>query len=281
LIRLTHLVSSLKRYFGPLTSAASEHAIDSTFHLDTTLGEYLAQFSEIPGWFTLESMAVWDFLLQLQVHMDVTGDFFEIGVYKGKSAVLGAHYLRPEEWCVLVDINPVHEAQAMIESFRSARNAFICAPSSDVGASAPVRARFGRCRWVHVDGEHSASGVANDLALAARLLNKEGIICVDDFFNFRYPQVTAATYRFLSGREPEFQLLFGGSNKGYICRSAVFPRYDDRIRRYLAPVLGRHDLNVQLNRTSSARDDGFFTISWKEGERSVVGLDHDLDAIPF
>ena len=113
-----------------------------------------------------------------------------------------------------------------------------------------------------------------------KLLQDEGIICVDDFFSFRYPQITAATYSFLRERRPEFQMLFAGSNKGYICRSRMFGRYDEVIRRGFLPAIARNNLDVQLNRPSPPDDDGCFTISWREGDRVLIGLDEDLDKIP-
>jgi hypothetical protein len=185
------------------------------------LARYRSSFPDIPGWFTEESMFVWDFLLGSQTRAGVQGDFFEIGVYKGRSAVLGALHMRPEDWCVLVDINPAAEAAAMIASFRPQNNKYICCNSTAARGDARVREHFRRCRWVHIDGDHKGTSVANDLELAADLIHENGIICLDDFFNFRYPQLTAATYRFLFDRQADFQMFFGGSYKCYHCCPAI------------------------------------------------------------
>ena len=37
-------------------------------------------------------------------------------------------------------------------------------------------------RWIHIDGEHTAQAVSNDLAIAETLLSDRGILVLDDFF---------------------------------------------------------------------------------------------------
>ena len=124
--------------------------------------------------------------------------------------------------------------------------------------------------------------VANDLELAADLIHENGIICVDDFFNFRYPQLAAATYRFLFDRQADFQMFFAGSNKCYICRSSAFRQYDDILRSELPAALDRRGLDLQINRSSYASDGGCFTISFRfDKKRRVLGLDEDPDMIVF
>ena len=228
-----------------------------------------------------EAMIVWDFFLGLQRTWQITGDFFEIGVFKGRSAVLGALHLQPEEWCVLLDRKPLADAEKAISSFRTERNKYLCCLSSEARDLIRVKEHFGKCRWVHIDGDHKGFSVANDLSLAADLIHETGIICVDDFFSYRYPQLTAATYRFLINREPEFQIVFAGNKQCYICRADVFQRYDTAIRKQFLPLIQEHGLNLQLNRTSYAADSGCFTVSWREGDRVFVGPDGDMDRMIY
>lgn len=250
--------------------------------VEDLLARYRSSFPDILGWFDEDAMFAWDFLLGSQTRAGVQGDFFEIGVYKGRSAVLGALHVRPEDWCVLLDKNPVPEAAAMIESFRPGNNKCICCHSTAARGDARVREHFHRCRWVHIDGDHKGMSVTNDLELAADLIHENGIICVDDFFSFRYPQITAAIYRFLfDHQKPGFQIFFAGSNQCYICRSSAFRQYDDILRVDLLATLERSDLKQQVNRTSYASDGGCFTMSWREHERRLVGLDEDPDKIVF
>ena len=266
---------------GPITRQPRSNVIYWGTMAEDLLARYRSSFPDIPGFFLDDAMFAWDFLLESQTRAGVHGDFFEIGVYKGRSAVLGALYLRPEDWCVLLDIGPVPEAAAMIESFHPRNNQYICCNSTTARGDARVGEHFRRCRWVHVDGDHKGMSVANDLALAADLLHENGIICVDDFFSFRYPQLTMATYKFLFDRQPDFQMFFAGSNKAYICRSSAFRQYDDTLRHHLPAALDRRGLDLQINRSSYAGDGGCFTIAFRFGDRKVLGLDEDPDEIVF
>jgi hypothetical protein len=243
---------------------------------------FKSKFNDIPGFCADQSIFIWDFLFQAQDSLGVQGDFFEIGVYKGKTAVLGALYLRPEDSCVLVDIYPMPEAAAYIESFRTKRNKYLCRSSINAGEAMEVREHFGRCRWVHIDGDHKGATVKNDLELAVKLIQEKGVICVDDFFNFRYPQITAATYKFLFDYDPQFRIFFAGALKCYICRGeSVFAAYDGIIRDSLCKAMDSREISDQINRTSYASDYGCFTIGWREGERRFCGMDDNLDKVVF
>lgn len=190
-------------------------------------------------------MFVWDFFFRTQTCLGIKGDFFEIGVHKGRSAVLGALYLRPEEWCVLLDTNPIPEAAKMIETFRAEKNKYLCCLSNTARDLSAVREHFGSCRWVHIDAEHTELGVMGDLAVAADLVSEEGIICLDDFFSYRYPQVTEAVYKFLFDRQPEFRLVLASSHKCYISRSTAVRQYEEVIHNEFGAFIEEHGLNIE------------------------------------
>src|SRR5258708_24917593 len=56
----------------------------------------------IPGWFMFQSYCVWRALLDQQAQ--VTGDLFEIGVWRGRSASLLASYRKGDEKLYLCDL---------------------------------------------------------------------------------------------------------------------------------------------------------------------------------
>jgi hypothetical protein len=60
-------------------------------------------------------MVLWDFFFGAQVRQGISGDLLEIGVYKGRSAVLGALYMRPEERAFFVDISLPKDTQSLIK----------------------------------------------------------------------------------------------------------------------------------------------------------------------
>lgn len=245
------------------------------------LQRYLKEFPDIPGFFQYESMVIWDFLYTAQQRLGVNGNLLEIGVYKGKSAVLAALYMRPQEWCVFVDINPMPESEAAIHKFHPSNNLFLQCRSGDLLSHRELREAAGTFRWCHVDADHTGYSTMHDMEVAAYLLCENGIICVDDFFNFRYPQLTAAVYQFLAARPFQFRMLFCGANKCYICRPTFYAFYEEEIRQNFARCIQDNDLKYQLNKTSYASDMGCFSMSWREGEQLIKGMDDRPDVLVF
>src|SRR5258708_16535650 len=62
----------------------------------------------IPGWFMFQSYCVWRALLDQQAR--VSGDLFEIGVWRGRSASLLASYRKGDEKLYLCDLRLDEEA---------------------------------------------------------------------------------------------------------------------------------------------------------------------------
>ena len=101
--------------------------------------------------------------LALQKQWGIAGNFLEIGVYEGKSAYLGALHLRPDESCILVDINDLAEVKAGIEKLGIAA---VCAQgyrSDNPRSMKSIAAYQGTVRWFHIDGDHSGFATAEDL----------------------------------------------------------------------------------------------------------------------
>src|SRR5581483_8963163 len=124
----------------------------------------------------------------------------------------------------------------------------------------------------------SATG---DLRTAAHLIAERGIICVDDFFNFRYPQVTAAVYRFLFEHPLEFRMLFCGATKCYLVRAGAYAMYEAEIREGLASHLEQCGYKLQLYKTSYSSDMGCFAMWIGEHHNPIYGMDENPDFIPY
>ena len=162
--------------------------------------------AEVPGFVMPESIAVWDFFLAEQQAERVAGALVEIGVYYGRSAIMSAMQARPEEELVLVGPTDfVDQAAITIGKFKSEYVRIIKKKSSSHACWALTKDQKHSFRWIHVDGDHKAQTVENDLRLASQLLAEKGIICVDDFFNPRYPQLTYAVHEFLSRESSKFR----------------------------------------------------------------------------
>jgi Methyltransferase domain len=245
------------------------------------LRSYLTDHGEIPGFFQYDSMVLWDFFFSAQGRLGIPGDFLEIGVYKGRSAVLGALYVRPEERAVFVDISLAEETRKLIRRAKPQNNIFLERRSCDLLAERILRESPGAFRWCHIDGDHTGYSTSQDLHTAAYLTSEQGIICVDDFFSFRYPQLTAAVYAFLSDFQPRFRMLFCGANKCYLCRANAYALYESDIRDRLARHIKSCDLKMQIYKTSYSSDDGCFSMWLAADDRPMYGMDENPDLVPY
>ncbi len=190
------------------------------------------------GPFPLESAFTWSVLLAAQSTNRVKGDMLEIGVEFGTSAFLLLDAIGPEEHLTLIDLVRTPEWEAGCRGpYREKTNyTFIEGNSHSVAPDLlPTD-----CRWIHVDGGHLYEHVHKDLELTADLLSEDGILVLDDFFEIRWPDVTAAFMEFLRSdtRLKPFLLVnrkiyCTGSAKAAENYQAVFrnflDRYEDRV----------------------------------------------------
>ncbi|HET6341404.1 MAG TPA: class I SAM-dependent methyltransferase [Gemmatimonadota bacterium] len=230
----------------------ARHYRGPTKRLDPTLADaaalaplarYRAEYERLNGWLRTEAAATWSCLFTFQEERGIHGDLMEIGIFKGKSAALIALHAGPQEKVVLVDPMLRREATDAIQNIGiSGEVVFVRDFSENLAGHPQVMSRSGRFRWIHVDGEHSLRAVANDLRLSSQLLAKDGVICLDDFMNSCYPQVTIAALRFLERLEGEFTLFLSGFNKGYVCRTAAAGPYLEYLRDRLLDDLEQRDI---------------------------------------
>ena len=242
------------------------------------------EFSSLPGFTIPESMMVWDFLLELQSQTWPPASMLEIGVYHGQSAMMLALHCKPEEMVLLVDpTDYVEEARKNLSRFKAAKFEIIKARSAD-GQSWALSSRYTHAlRWIHIDGDHKAEAVWNDLSLANQLLADAGIICVDDFFNFGYPQVTYTVCQFLEQNSAQLQLFLCGFNKGYLARPGAIQKYLQAIREGLARGMiarGFSDFTVFKTDYPNAIN-AFGVIKGRFGDSEYYGLDEDPKQVPY
>ncbi len=246
-----------------------------------TLRNYQQKFSDVGGFFVPLAMVTWDFLFTAQSEMGVKGGMLEIGVFQGKSGILSSMYMAPEEPAFFLDIHEVPQARQRIAAVKSENAHFLQMNSIDALSDEYLAEMRGTLRWVHIDGEHTGYATRADLDTAAHLLSERGIICVDDFFSFKYPQLTAAVYQFLLEHPFKFKMFLASGNKCYICRASAFQAYDDYIRAQAIQRMRLAENKWTLTRTSYVHDYGCFTIIARNKERDFVGLDRDINAEVF
>jgi len=175
---------------------------------------------------------VLDCLLSFQGEEGIDGAILEFGVYKGRSAMLVAHRVRPGEPFVLVDVAPYVDLPSIREVAPQA--VFVeCASEAFPETYPGYRELEGACRFIHVDSSHTFETTTAELAMAERLLAPGGLLVLDDFTNLDYPQVAAATYRYLYTSGSGLMIFLIAGVKAYLCRREDFPRYGDYVLRRL------------------------------------------------
>jgi hypothetical protein len=243
---------------------------------------YLDHTKGVPGWFAPDAMIAWDFLLSAQNKMNISGHFLEIGVFEGKSAILGAMYLEPREKAVLIDLYLRDAALQRIREVKPDNLEPVSGASSSAVHSPLVQGLVRQYRFIHIDGDHSGYSVAADLAFAAQAIKEEGIICMDDFFNPAYPQVTAAIYKFLFDNEMSFRMVLCGKHKCFIVKASQYRRYENLIRAHFLNHLAAYESDSGLYKTSYVHDYGCFAIHEKhEPDRRLYGPDLNKADIVF
>jgi Methyltransferase domain len=250
--------------------------------VDTHFAQWWAQHCDLPGWFGLEAAATCDVLLDWQCStLDAHGHLAEIGVYRGRSASLLATRARANEELYLVDVSRDAATEEMLARIVSRERVhFFGGRSSRLAAEPGLRAAERSCRWVNVDGEHTGEAMWNDLDLAARWLDDRGVICVDDFFQPMYPQVTAATFDYLDRHKYALTLFLVGFYKAFICRPVFATRYLDAIRHGLAEAMAARGVEVTVTKTTEPSDMNCFGVIARSEDMAYRGLDWDKTRLP-
>jgi len=262
----------------------SPHATGS---LDPKIARYRAlrrAFDRTEGWCTDISAPVWDAMLVHQRDTGVRGDMLEIGVYRGKSALLLAGHVDPQtERLFLVD--PRMDEDGVRHTLERARPEagpalrFLHIESTEVVTS-EARSVRGRLRWVHIDGSHATACVLADLASAHDLLAEDGVAVLDDFFDIGYPHLTETVFRYLGAHPENFALFLAVGNKGYLARPQAAPHYRQYCLHSLVGDLEARGVEMALWKSGLPGEIDCFALKPREfvGQR-LRGIDGDPNRI--
>jgi hypothetical protein len=262
-----------------MTSAVAE-----TADVKTGFARTLAVFERTEGWCYRESAAIWDALLSLQEKRRVLGHMLEIGVWKGKTAALIVDHARPgRELCFLVDkfLDEVAVRQTLTQVRPELGDdvKLIGADSRAIPGSPLMSEGYRQFRWIHVDGEHSGGAVLNDLAVANQLLADAGVVCVDDFFSWMYPQITDAVLRFVREHPEQLTLFLCGFNKAYLARPHAVHGYLEYCRDRIVADIEERGFNTTLAKTTWPAEMNCFGIGLRSEGLRQRGPDWDLGVI--
>lgn len=180
-------------------------------------------------------------LLQDQSNAGHDGALFEIGVYYGRSLMLLDILRQPGEALLgadlfLTDVDRFgagHQKKTLLSRAaaleRNIDETNLLEGDSTKLTPDAIQERIGKARFVHVDGGHLTKHVLSDAKLATDLLSDQGIICFDDFFNTRWPDVTTACLQYLQDQNALVPFLIT-DKKLYVCPSAHAARYRSSLK---------------------------------------------------
>lgn len=219
--------------------------MDRTTHIPSpdhpAVETYLADgYDRVVGMSSRFAAATCARLLRLQTEEGVKGPIAEIGAFEGRFFIALAHALEPGEIALALDIfewpDPGVEQRFEANCARHgiARERYRTI-KGDAGAMAPAdllaHAGSERLRLIHIDGEHSRSALAKDLALATACLADGGLIVLDDMLHPGYPTLMVAVQAYLEDNPDIVPLCvidretIVGATKFVLCQRNWFERW--------------------------------------------------------
>lgn len=219
----------------------------------------LSECNHFEGMVSDFDIGLFQAFLEYQASKQLQGDLLEFGVYKGKSATVLLRNLKKNERLYLVDVAADYPA-AFLHKYKDEKiNFYNCASEvfrSKVENFSKMKKSF---RFIHSDGSHYFSNVCNDLQLADELLAKNGVMVLDDFCNTNYPQVAAATYKYLFKWRSGFKMFLVGKNKAFLCRKEYFAFYTEFVKTVLPGKMREYGQPARLAKTD--RNEAFDVVS--------------------
>lgn len=231
-------MSRLRRIAGRARRSLTRHLRTggpvSMNNFEESQGILTEKIMPLDGWLLQEAAIYTLFLLQLQKDESVTGDIYEIGVFRGKYFAVLNLMRRPGETLLGIDTFDHHSTPQQVEDsfaavFGNTQDIRLEQLNSATLAATDVAALMpsGQARFISVDGSHEAPDVAHDLGLAAATLAPGGIVAVDDLLNPVAIGVSEGFYRFaLQNPASDTLVPFAFCrNKCFLCRPDMHARY--------------------------------------------------------
>lgn len=183
----------------PQTDMTTSHALD------------MERLRQLPGWFTPLDQMLFAWFLEWQSAHGLSGDLVEMGVYKGKSAILIGAHLKSHETLIVCDLfgRPASEDdigtgasqfyrdrlcrrdfETNYSSFLDTLPRIVEGPSSTILEHVPAHS----ARFVHIDAAHRYRNVCQDIVSAQTMLHPDGLVVLDDYRTAHTPGVAAAVW---------------------------------------------------------------------------------------
>jgi len=175
----------------------------------------------------------------------IKGPIGEIGVYHGKFFIGLALTKHDEEGHCAIDVfelqkfNLDNAGKGNLKSFRSnlENNRIksyeaITADSLRLSDTI-IDDRRNKYSLFSVDGCHTAEHTINDFEIALKLVKKEGVIFIDDYYNPNWPGVQEGMVKYYCNNTPNFVPLLFTSNKLFLCSLSYHKDYLEFVHNHL------------------------------------------------
>lgn len=202
---------------------------------------------KVVGWYYPIDMIIM-FYIAKKAQKDIVGDFCELGVAFGKSAIGLSLLKREEEKLYLYDFFVSEEisqenATLVIEKYGNYKNVdwrildLYKLNEKDVSFDNALR-------LLHIDSCHQHTMVLKDLRNFTAHIVDNGVICLDDFNDPEYPGVNTAVAQFISSEEGKQWRIFAiGANKAYLCKKQYFDFYRNGLVKWVKENLPQVNVN--------------------------------------
>jgi hypothetical protein len=168
------------------------------------------------------SMAAMDALMAFQQQRGISGDAVEMGVYRGKSAIVIGRRLNVGETLRLYDIEDYLDHGKLART--GATVDFNLRNTSKLFWW-NLRKHKKSVRICHIDSSHTFDATMHEMALADYMLSDDGILILDDYTNLHYSQIVGAMFRYLFTTSTKLTPFLVTGEKAYLCRKDAFPLY--------------------------------------------------------
>ena len=136
---------------------------------------------------------------------------------------------------------------------------------------------------VHIDGEHSEIALLNDLEDSAKILDREGILIIDDIWHESFPGIASAAFKFI--HHSDFSPFLISGAKMYLCKESQHKRFFETTERILTE--GNLTYQTSFKKGTYGEDyqqenciKGYQQIITNGGRKNVENLTALSDAAP-
>jgi hypothetical protein len=199
----------------------------------------------VPGWLDYKNAQL--FITLSNPRLLGIGNFLEIGVFFGKSAVAIGYAKQDKEKIVLIDpfeslVNPSNNfnedsqislyqdltLKKMLNFFKFAHK---FNPETYIGSSKDILPKMTqKFKFIHVDGAHNYLDVKMDIEYSLQLLSYRSLIVFDDYSHADYPGVTEAINEAI---EEGIIVPLLNTGKLYCCQPTSHADLSNLIEKYL------------------------------------------------